>query len=81
MIEKVEVNNCYKITNVSSRKYKNEMNLTTTMKTDIIQIADIPNVKEPVQVKSIAEKIVQQCRLSVSYKCGNCRKGIELDDE
>jgi hypothetical protein len=40
------------------------MNLTTTMKTDIIQIADIPNVKEPVQVKSIAEKIeVQQCRL------------------
>jgi hypothetical protein len=48
------------------------------MKTDIIQIADIPNVKEPVQVKSIAEKIeVQQCRLSVSYKCGNCRKGIE----
>jgi hypothetical protein len=61
LIEKVEVNNCYKITNVSSRKYKNEMNLTTTMKTDIIQIADIPNVKEPVQVKSIAEKIeVQQ---------------------
>jgi hypothetical protein len=82
LIEKVEVNNCYKITNVSSRKYKNEINLTTTMKTDIIQIADIPNVKEPVQVKSIAEKIeVQQCRLSVSYKCGNCRKGIELDDE
>jgi hypothetical protein len=25
--------------------------------------------------------IVQQCRFSVSYKCGNCRKGIELDDE
>ena len=52
------------------------------MKTDITQIADIPNVKEPVQVKSITEKIeVQQCRLSVSYKCGNCRKGIELDNE
>jgi hypothetical protein len=31
LIEKVEVNNCYKITNVSSRKYKNEINLTTTM--------------------------------------------------
>lgn len=62
---------------MSARKYKNEINLTTTMKTDITQIADIPNVKEPVQVKSITEKIeAQQCRLSVSYKCGNCRKGI-----
>lgn len=28
------------------------------------------------------EKIeVQPCRLSVSYKCGSCRKGIELDNE
>jgi hypothetical protein len=24
---------------------------------------------------------VQPCRLSVSYKCGSCRKGIELDIE
>ena len=53
---------------MSSRKYKNEINLTTTMKTDIIQIADIQNVKEPVQVESIKARIeVQQCRLSVSY--------------
>lgn len=79
LIKKFENEKGYKISNVSSRKFNNDIYLTTTMKSSIELIQSIPDVEQPTQIEKITSKVeVHECRLSVSYKYNSCKKGIDI---
>jgi Zn finger protein HypA/HybF involved in hydrogenase expression len=83
MIDKVIEGKTYLFKNVSTRNFNNLPSLTTTMATSVQIVDDIESTSDLVVMTNtkITHGQIQQVQCLQKFKCGACKKSLELTEE